>query len=689
MSWSYRLLTPRLVEEDLAIAELRTETRLALQTLRTLLERPDSVDEGVVRGQIDAALQDPSMAQSLLHRLFRTDDTRDLHTLYAAMDSIEQQMVARQRASRQDVRTMLQFIRTVLLTPMHHDRPTLRQDMVETLLTSFQASKVPSTDDLSAALHRLTLAPTTMTAHVPAASVGVSASSSATSSPTSHIASQIGGGTQTPNPGAAGVPANVLVPSPISPPPSFPSVGNGTHASAFVALGPSPQGGGMVAAADATNVSNPSHGAVGPSPLPSPGRASTSPTFLAAIQAIGTGSLSPPPPPTQPSPTQPDENVLSWLHNLNDQMGGVSPAPTPPSSSVTSDTWLPVVHTFHVVRVTQANECTADAVAERCGIEAADVAQCWSMHHPFDMTPSPGLWANRTGAICVQVPVTSVGSTDVHTFETRLVSRHFGEEFEWTHALHTCLMDLLACTTATEPSTDTAPVASTTPKPTQHARSQLRAPGPPPSTMTDRHVCLQQVFEGVDVDACILRQVPLLRLRRVHSRAVLEWCIIIKPLDANGHLRVFRLNNKPNNRYVSVAPADLYIALDTSPVPYHGHYLPPAQCLQTGTHATDNGAPPLPDATNGGPPPFVYTHALEVLDDMQIRADDNRLRRTEFTVHPTARPSKLYTPNMFGGNLRCGWYSELAGHEHDVRMYVFHAAPRTVYVHREVTKASV
>ena len=680
MSWSYRLLTPRLVEEDLAIVDLRNETRLALQTLRTLLERPDGVDEGIVRGQIDTALQDPSMAQSLLHRLFRTDDTRDMHTLYAAMDSIEQQMVARQRASQQDVHTMLQFIRTVLMTPMHHDRPTLRKDMVDTLLTSFQASKVPTTDDLSAALHRLTLAPPTVTSHVPSASAGASPTVSAKGPPTSHIASQIGDGTQTTTHDAAGVPTNVLEPSPVSPPPSFPSVGNGSHASAFAVVRPSPQGGGMVAATGATNVSTLSHTAVGSSPLPNPGRASTSPTFLAAIQAIGAGSPSPSPPPTQASPTQ---LYASWLHT---QMAGVSPAPTPPTSVVADDdAWLPVVHTFHVVRVTQANECTADAMAKRCGLDAVDVAQCWSMHHPFDMTPSAALWAaDKTGATCVQVPGASTESVDVHTFETRLVSRHFGEEFEWTHALHTCLMDLLACVTAIEPSPEPTPAASTTPKPAQQPRSQLRAPGPPPSAMTDRHVCLQQVFEGVDVDTCIRQQVPLLRARSVHSRTVLEWCIIIKPLDINGHLRVFRLNDKPNNRYVSVAPTDLYIALDTAPVPYHEHYLPPEQCVQT-----DNAAPPLPNTTNDDQPPFEYTHALEVLDDTHIRADDNRLRRTEFTVHPTARPSQLYTPNMFGGSLRCGWYSELAGHEHDVRMYVFHAAPHTVYVYRELTKASV
>lgn len=665
MSWSYRLLTPRLVEEDLGRPSLLSETRLALQTLRTLLERPDGVDEGVVRGQIDTALQDPSMVHGVLHSLFRTDDTRDMHTLYAAMDSMEQQMAARQRESCQDVRTMLQFIRTVLLTPMHRDRPTLRQDMLESLLTSFGASNVPFTDALSDALHRLTLGPMTLTAQAPSAGTPVPHATNATASFTSQMTSHIGDNQDSPHPGAVGAPANVPVPSPVSPPSTFPSaVNSGTHASAFVPLGQSSQGGGISSGANPTVPT--------PAPLTSPGRASTSPTLLEVLQAIDPHS----PPPPSPSSTHTDDSGLHWLHT---QMSA-SPAPVLSASQVVlvGTTVLPLVQEFKVVRVTLGSEGTADAVAKRCGLEVTDVAQYWSMHHPFDMTPLPSQWNDSFAATCVEVPLTSVGSTEVHTFEVRVVSRHFEETLEWSPASHSCLMKLLTHVTGPPPTAETVSSESIAKKPNS-ARSRLCAPGPPPPTITDRHLCLQRVLEGVDVNACIRQQVPLLRLRHVHKRPVLEWCIIIKPLDANGHLRVFRLNNKPNNRYVSVAPTDVYIALDIGPaVPYHAHYVLPDSCRQTSASATN---------VNTGP--FEYTHTLEVLNETQIHADDNRLHNTIFVVHPTERPSKLFTPNMFGGYLLCGWYNGYDAAGCLTSMYVFQSAPRTVYLHREVTVASV
>ena len=157
MSWSHRILSPRLVNEDLSLGGLREETRLALRTLCTLLERPDGVDEGVVRGQLDAALLDPAMAQGVLHTMFRSEASRDMHTLYNVMDAIERQMVLRQEESRQDLRAILQFARTLLLTPAHRHRPQVQQTLIQELQHSLQASNVPISDDLSNALVRLSV----------------------------------------------------------------------------------------------------------------------------------------------------------------------------------------------------------------------------------------------------------------------------------------------------------------------------------------------------------------------------------------------------------------------------------------------------------------------------------------------------------------------------------------------------
>ena len=713
MSSTYRLLTPRLLDEDLARAGLKTETTLALQTLRTLLDRPDGVDEGVVRGQIDAALSDPAMDSSLLHTLFRSNDAQDAHVLFGALDTLERQIVARQQASRQDVHTMLQFARTILLSPMQGDRPQLRTHLIQEMLTALATSDIAPTDPLTQALERLTLAcrhaprPSSPHNNASTASVGppppaptLLTAGVSLSPNTSHIAIQgqlvsagdpgDAAGTISPSPPP---PLPVASPSPVSMPSSPASLGVTTTPPQSQQQ--QPQMGGTVlssptvqAGADGGGGNN----AEVQGGLESP-PAEHSPQTLAMLEAIGGGSHSSSPSPLLSNGTG---DGLEWL---NTQLT-VSP-PTSASNSPTSMMALPTVMRLQVVLLRDARERDLAVVASRCGLTADALAQFWYGHYPFDITPPVHL---ATYPCCVQVPdgVTVTEGAGM-AFELRVVSKHAPELPEWDDAMHRVAMALCALVlderrsppwpaSMVTPGTHQAPTATLSSAPASTtSRANLRAPGPIPTTLAPEMQCLQHVMNGLDVSRVVRDQVPLLRARHVHNRQVLEWCVIIKPLDANGCFRVFRLNNKPNNRYASATPSDLHIPPGTT-VPYlpgyvaHSH--PPPYAAGAAGAVAAAGAAVGAGATTDDT--FPYTHALPMLAEAELCSDDGRLSATTFVVHPLTRPTPLYTTNMFGGYLVCGWYTDhTTPSGTTTRFYVFRAEPRTMYVYRDVATAFV
>lgn len=681
MASTYRLLTPRLLDDDLTRPGLKTETKLALQTLRTLLDRPDGVDDGVVRGQIDVALQDPAMGSSLLHTLFRSNDAQDAHVLFGALDTIERQIIARQQASRHDVRTMLQFARTVLLSPLRGDRTELRARLVQELMTSLSASDIDSTDTLTQAVERLTVVcghtsspthphtPTTPTVPMPvtAPSTGV---------PSPSITSQIGPGHSGGSKVASPVP--VPVPMPMSMPPTEAA---GVAPSSMVAVAPA----APAAPAPVTSPSTPLASAHSPvqqqsQPPPQP-VVSTSPDTLEILQAINNDDA---------------DGDFGWL----DTQLQVSPSASSSAGS-SPPLSLPTVMRMQVVLLRDAEDRVLTALAERCGLLAETLSQFWYGQYPFDITP-PLLSTLVQYPCCVQVPDNARVSDGGGSFELRVVSAYVTEMPEWDGAMHQTMMAL--CTLVLDEQRAPPPITSlsgsSSTNTTTHtaatgtlSRASLRAPGPVPSGLTPEMRCLHHLFEGLDVSRLIRDQVPLLRVRQVHSRRVLEWCIIIKTVDANGHVRVFRLNNKPNNRYASTTPSDLHFASHAHATAYlSADYTTSAS---GGSGGSGGGSGGSSGGSSGGGTgdlldTFPYTHTLPTLRENEVHCDDGRLCATTFVVHPITRPSPLYTTNMFGGYLVCGWYTEHTTVEGTTtRFYVFRTAPRLVYIYRDLSIACV
>ena len=657
MSWSHRILSPRLVNEDLSLGGLREETRLALRTLCTLLERPDGVDEGVVRGQLDAALLDPAMAQGVLHTMFRSEASRDMHTLYNVMDAIERQMVLRQEESRQDLRAILQFARTLLLTPAHRHRPQVQQTLIQELQHSLQASNVPISDDLSNALVRLSVSvPSSPPAHPDASTAAATAATGSAEENEEVVTSQIEQQSQRAPPDSGTVASVVGA-----------TVGPIVGASAPGGGSDSRGGGAVVAHTMVEKVNEASASHIQPQPQPQPlslglSKQQCTESSLGATSVVDGCDSS--------------AHGVGWLHT---QFPPSSPV-LPPSDKVDPHaTLLPTVEHLHVVLVRSVAESEPLALAARCGITVNALEQFWDARYPFVLTPPPlSELPSPAYPTCVQVPAASATTmpppppppTHVHAFELRVVSAHHPAPLEWTVDLHRTVMRLVA--RGLMPASEPAPTSSASrlfgrkaPGDTcdgasaSQQRRAVRAPGAVPQSRTSSHRCVHHLLEaGVVTSARLIHDhVPLLHQRLVGGKPVLEWCVILKALDARGRFSVYFLKGGAGDcRYASVVPHDLYYDL--------------AATTSTGRHT-----PTTP----------TTTRALRVLRPADIQDDDGRLANVEYFVRSAEEegPTVLYTANVFGGDhLVCGWYSTCRHEGHALMLYVFHAAPRVVLVFR-------
>jgi hypothetical protein len=179
--------------------------------------------------------------------------------------------------------------------------------------------------------------------------------------------------------------------------------------------------------------------------------------------------------------------------------------------------------------------------------------------------------------------------------------------------------------------------------------------------------------------------------RGVRTRVV-ERCVIIKPPNSAGFFRAKRLlTRRDNNLYVSVAPRDLYFESEAQ-IPYLAQAAQDGQAPPTSSISTGVGSVPpalTPGDAGASPPSPPDRQPLPVLTSAAVFGDDGRLRATQFLVEGHRRPSPLYTTNVFGGHLVCGWY-----HEHDadgdvVRMYALEPDRHVVYIVHELVCATV
>ena len=354
---------------------------------------------------------------------------------------------------------------------------------------------------------------------------------------------------------------------------------------------------------------------------------------------------------------------------------------------------MAVTKQVHVVALVEAADYDAVLVARRCGVSVDELQQFWHTRYPFDATPSYAVGPPPT---CAEVPYASAAGGS--TFELRIVSKHLPGWPRWNAEVHAATMQLLALvlSSRTHGVTTAATTAASEAPPTAaraRARATLQPPGPVPVVLTPSNQCLLHVLGDIDAARLIREHVPFLRARTVHGKQVLEWCIIIKTLDASGQFRVFRLNNKPNNRYASVAAHDLYFpAPPPGPVCGDGDGDgPPSAPLTAPSCAT--AVPTHLQDTAGGTHGGQRLHALAVLRGTDVHHDDHRLVNATFVVPSSGAgdPCGLYTANMFGGYLLTGWFTRYHDEQqgHDVLFHVFRAAPRVVYVYRDVVQAMV
>lgn len=762
MSSPFRILSPSLVAEDLQRSALKSETRLALQTLRTLLERPDSVDEGVLRGQIDAALQDPAMADSLLHALVHSESTQDTHALFDVVDTLRQHMLARQDASRQDLATLTHLMRTVLLSSLREPHPALHLGLSQELLALLRASDVNASPQLLQALNRMHLTEYQASAVPPVGGVGVTqgttspvalpkpasqksiggastaAFSSGLSPPllgasSSSSSSLLAAGSST-SASASAFTSVLTIPTPSQVPMSSSAADTSTGAASPPPL-PLPAPAAMPAPTSTSTSTQPTSCSAplpSPSPVPAPEsvQAAAATTFSPVVgEHVASPLLATSPSlmasliPMLPSPSPPhkddaSDDEFAWLYTQHHLLGTTASAATSASTSHAplSTTASPSVaastttvgaasptHSDHpstmyplcVLRL-QATE-RADAlsvVADRLGITTSDLERFWATHLPFPIAPFPSSSLSASvasvasschpggvtnGASLVQVPPVAHALTT--TFELRVVSRDLPFLPEWTLPLYDAVMDLLNRVTMSHEDRGTA---TTT---TRVDTTSVVAP----TTLSEAHVRLGDVMARVDVPTLVRERVPMLLERGVRTRVV-ERCVLIKPPNAAGFFRAKRLlTRRDNNLYVSVAPRDLYFESEAQ-IPY----LAQAQdgpAPPTSSISTEVASVPLAALTPGdagaSPPVPSDRQPLPVLTSAAVCGDDGRLRATQFLVESHRRPSPLYTTNVFGGHLLCGWY-----HEHDadgdvLRMYVLAPDHHVVYLVHELVCATV
>lgn len=368
---------------------------------------------------------------------------------------------------------------------------------------------------------------------------------------------------------------------------------------------------------------------------------------------IGAPSLGASPPldifQVSPPKSLSSDDSLSWVDEMT--------SPTVNSNGgqpvVMASVGLPYIFTMHVVAWDTQSE-TIESFVHRLGLSMYDVTHFWKTKYSFDTAPLMNTL--HACPLIIEVPPRASVAAEVQNIEFRVISKLEPDFPTMTKTLYDTIMSLLSF--SHHHSSPELSIQSETGEKRLVKRRDFEAPQPPPHELTERHICLNDVLKNIDLNQILDRQ-PMLRRRTVYSKTVVDWCIVFKRV-AEEHVRVYLLNDKPNNRYATVDMAELFFPDD--------FVIDTIQGRQSEAFA----ALPMPKPHEVYWADTMFSQPLFVND---IGSDG---------------PKRLFAENVFGMNyLFAGWYSTHHAEDSCVKIYISKNTPRLVYIYKETTTAIV